>query len=392
MKFLCVTVSLFATQFCLAMNHSRPPKYNQDEMADLGMRLFNDRSLSDPPGQACISCHDPSAAFTSAVRTYPTSEGAVSNRFGSRNAPTLMYASYIPVFGKYPDSTGKLFLGGGLFLDGRADSLEEQAGGPMLNPIEMNNPNTDFVVQKVRAIYEKDFTSVYGSDVLADPLIAFSKIVEVIAAFERTEVFHPFSSKYDAYLQNKAALTSQELNGLKLFEDAKKANCVTCHSDQVDRNGNLPMFTNFTYDNIGVPKNPLNSFYQMASEFNPQGLDFVDEGLANHTGNVYHNGGFRIPTLRNIALTSPYMHNGYFQTLKGVIEFYNSRDVLPACPNPMTTESEALSLGCWPQAEEINAVDHDKMGKLGLTSEEVDDIIAFLNTLTDGWMQSGVLN
>lgn len=353
----------------------------------LGRHLFFDTRLSEPAGQSCATCHDDQTAFTDPDRSLPTSKGVIPGRAGNRNTPTAMYMAFSPSF-QYDDEQG-LYIGG-QFLDGRAATLEEQAKGPFLNPLEMANASKLQVVDKVRAAsYGKLFERVYGKDIFADTEQAYDSIADAIAAFERTRTFSPFSSKYDAWLAGKTKLTAQELRGLELYERQDKGNCAACHPSRPAEDGTPVLFTDFSYDNLGVPKNRANPFYTLPVEFNPDGWNWVDRGLGGRT-DLFTDpkaeaGKFKVPTLRNIALTSPYMHNGYFATLRGVVDFYNSRDVKPVCPDPWAPEEQALNLGCWPAAEVADNVNADELGNLGLSDDEVDDIVAFLNTLTDGW-------
>ena len=352
--------------------------------AKLGKELFFDSNLSSPPGQACSSCHDPEHFFTDPDTTVPTSAGVIEDRFGNRNAPTLMYARSTPSF--HFDKGVGLFVGG-QFDDGRAATLKEQAKQPFLQALEMNNASPDDVVEKVRlADYADFFRRVYGKNSLNDPTRAYDRIADAIAAFEQTDRFAPMTSKYDYYLQGKVRLTAQELRGRKVYEDEDKGNCAACHPSRPEQNGaKRPLFTDFTYDNLGVPRNPENRFYVQASEFNQRGFKFVDNGLGDHVNDPAENGKFKVPTLRNIAMTAPYMHNGYFLTLRGVIDFYNTRDVKPACPSEWIAEEDALRSGCWPAPEVVTNVNHDELGKLELSEQEAVDLEAFLLTLTDGY-------
>lgn len=351
--------------------------------AALGRHLFMDMNLSEPPGLACASCHSMATAFSDARQMRPTSGGAIPVLFGKRNAPSAMYAAFSPPF--HYDEAEKVYVGG-QFLDGRAASLEEQAKGPLLSPLEMGNTSKHQVVAKLRgAAYADAFKAVYGPSSLDDPIIAFERIADAIAAFERTSAFNRFTSKYDAFLAGKARLTAAELRGLKLFEDKKKGNCAACHPSRSEESGAPPLFTDFTYDNLGVPKNPSNDFYWMPGQFNPEGQAFIDKGLGAVVKLDSENGKFKVPTLRNVALTAPYMHNGYFKTLRGAVEFYNSRDRRPRCAQPAVSEAHALKQRCWPEPEESANVNDEELGKLGLSAREVDDIVAFLHTLTDGW-------
>ena len=301
--------------------------------------------------------------------TLPVSEGAVAGRFGNRNAPSAAYTSFTPVFGT--DNAGEYI--GGQFVDGRAATLEEQARAPFLNPLEMANPDKASVIGKIRnSTYAALFEQVYGAGSLNDAAVAFDQVADAVAAFERTDAFSPFTSKFDYYLAGKVQLTAQEDRGFVLFDG--KGQCFACHE--------LILFTNHTYHNIGVPKNPDNPFYTMPSQYNAAGAAFVDLGLGvNPTVmSSVGNGRFRVPALRNVELTAPYMHNGVFQTLGQVVNFYNTRDVLPVCP------TDAIQPNCWPLPEVSQNVDTLLMGNLGLTPAEVSDIVAFLQTLTDGFV------
>ncbi len=356
-----------------------------EQRVALGRALFFDSTLSEPAGQSCASCHDPAFAFSDPDPSRPTSQGVHRGRFGSRNAPTAMYAAFSPPF--HFDEQERQYVGG-QFWDGRAATLQDQARQPFLNPLEMANADPASVVEKVRrAPYASMFLQVYRRGALDEVGSAYARIVDAIAAFERSAEFRPFSSKYDAFLAGKARLTEQELRGLKLFEDEKKGNCAACHPSRPGPQGQPPLFTDFTYDNLGVPRNPDNPFYAQDTRFNPDGRAFVDRGLGGILKKAEEDGKFKVPTLRNVARTAPYMHNGYFQTLRGVVAFYNDRDARPRCRSPVS-EAEALRQTCWPAPEVPTNVNKDELGDLRLTEQEIDDIVAFLRTLDDGWRPS----
>jgi cytochrome c peroxidase len=349
----------------------------------LGRLLFFDATLSEPAGQSCASCHDPAAAFVDPDTARPTSKGVHPKRFGSRNTPSAMYMAFSPAF-HFDREEGHYV--GGQFWDGRAATLEEQARLPFIDPVEMANPDQRAVVEKVRrAAYAGQFDEVFGKDALAAVEPAYGRIASALAAFERSTEFQPFTSKHDAWLQARAKLSRQELRGLALFNDDKKGNCAACHPSQRRPDGGLPLFTDFTYDNLGVPKNPENPFYGQHKTFNPQGAKFIDRGLGGIVKQRSEDGKFKVPTLRNIARTAPYMHNGYFRTLRGVVAFYNDRDVRPACKGE-ATEAEAEKRACWPQPELRRNMNTEEMGRLGLSEQDIDDIVAFLQTLNDGYV------
>jgi cytochrome c peroxidase len=337
-------------------------------VASLGQQLFFDTNLSEPAGQACATCHDPNYAFTDG-RGYPTSQGALADRFGVRNTPSIVYASFNPPLAMAGDETG---YSGGLFWDGRARTLEAQAGGPLLNALEMNNADKAAVIAKVRAAsYAADFQTIFGATVFDDVDQAFAHLTEAIAEFERSGIPGRFTSKYDAYLAGTAQLSDAETRGLQIFEDPARGNCASCHLDKPDQKGNPPLFTDFGYDNLGIPKNPDNPFYGLSQDLNPAGADYLDNGLGGSLHNPRQFGRFKAPSLRNVELTAPYGHNGYFWDLRAVVDFYNTRDVQSAG---------------WPAAEvELNKNVKD-MGNLGLSDRDADDLVAFMLTLTDGYV------
>ena len=325
--------------------------------ASVGKLIFFDKQLSNPPGQACSSCHDPSRAFAD-PRPGPTSQGAVTGRFGPRNSPSIMYASFVPPLAAAGDETG---FAGGLFLDGRSPSLEAQVESPLLNPIEMNNADHAAVVAKVRhGQYASKFKKVFGKDVFNDVEVAFGHIEDAIAAYERTGITGRFTSKYDAFLAGKVQLTDSETRGLALFEDERRGNCASCHFDKINDDGSPPLFTDFGYDNLGIPRNPDNLFYTLPPDLNPAGASFVDHGLSGAIINPRQDGKFKAQTLRNIAITAPYGHNGYFKDLRSIVEFYNSRDLRSA-------HWDAPEI-----AFDMNVVD---MGNLGMTEDDITDVV-----------------
>ena len=290
----------------------------------------------------------------------------IRNRFGNRNDLPAAYAGFSSPF--HFDEKEQHHVGG-QFWDGRASSLEEQAKGPFLNPLEMANPDEQTVVDSIRkSEYAGLFRDVFGADALDDTAKAYDLAAQAIAAFERSPEMNRFDSKYDLFLAGKASLSEQEKRGLQLFEDAKKGNCAACHPSKPGPYSEHPLFTDYTYDNLAVPKNPENPYYYLPASLNPDGTRFVDGGLGGVIAKPELVGLFKVPSLRNIAITAPYMHNGIFKTLHQVLAFYNSRDIVP-----------------WGAPEVAVNVNREELGNLGLSEEEMADIIAFLHTLTDGY-------
>lgn len=336
----------------------------------LGKELFFDARLSSPAGQSCASCHSPKHGFSHPIQNLATAEGATKGLFGNRNVPSIAYIGFTPKFHKEIEDGDTLYVGG-FFLDGRESTLAEQATKPLLNPIEMGIADEATLVRKIKdSGYEEAFNTLYGDDSLNDTKTAIQFISRVIANYQGSHELSPFNSKYDAYLAGKAQLTKQELQGLKLFEAEDKGNCAACHPSKLDKaSGFPPLFTDYTYDNLGVAFNPENPFLKNSEKYNALGMQYRDKGLGESTNDKNQDGKFKVPTLRNIALTAPYMHNGVLKTLEDVVSFYNTRD----------TDSK------WGDAEVAENVNTDELGDLKLSDNEVDDIVAFLKTLTDGY-------
>jgi cytochrome c peroxidase len=332
--------------------------------ADLGEQLFNDPKLSEPAGQACADCHDAKMAFVD-PEFERVSPGVLRDRVGTRNSQSAMYAAFTPALHKGED--GKMV--GGLFWDGRASSLEDQAAFPLINPLEMNNANKAVVVAKIKKHYGRQFRQLFGKDALDDVDRAYAHIGEAIAAFERTPQFAPFSSKYDRYLAGKAQLGDSEARGLAVFEDPAKGNCASCHPNRPGADGSPPLFTTFAYENLGLPKFADSPFYTLPSDLNPDGESFIDHGLAKTTGDPAHDGMFRVPTLRNVEKTSPYGHNGYIHRLDEMVEMVSG-----SCMREGTCKL--------PDPEVPGTAQRVRSGSR-LTREEIVDVVAFLRTLTD---------
>lgn len=332
----------------------------------LGKRLFFDPILSNPAGQSCAHCHAPQSGFADPRRQLPVSAGVRPGRFVSRNAPSVAYLAKAPAL--HLDSKEGIYLGG-LFYDGRANTLEEQMAGPLFGQLEMANQDKQQLVERLRrANYRDAFATVYGATALQDDETGYRQLVEAIAAYERSAELNAFTSKYDYYLAGKLQLTAQEMRGLKLFEAEDKGNCSSCHPSR-PQNGEPPLFTDFSYDNIGLPKNQKSPFLTQSRQFNPQGESFVDVGLEKTLHDPLRKGKFKVPSLRNVAQTAPYMHNGLFATLREVVEFYNSRDVSRR----------------WNKPEIAENINKDELGNLKLSKQDVDDLVAFMQTLNDGY-------
>ena len=386
----------------------------------LGEFLYFDENLSEPSGQSCASCHLPEAGFADPDRGLPVSEGVISGLFGGRNSPSSAYAMYAPIF--YFDSVEGLWIGG-QFWDGRAtgevlgDPLADQALGPFLNPVEMANASKTQVIADVLhpdSAYRDLFIQECGPVDLTDEdevAAAYDCVALSIAAFERTALFGQFSSKYDAYLEicldmggmpddcaqgigkvaKKAGkiFSKKEWRGMQLFmgennndgimDKNEGAMCAACHvADWTEDPGNVvvptwapdgwvpPVFTDFTFDNLGVPQN---------IEFPLDPTALPDLGLGAIVEDPAENGKFKVMSLRNIQQTKPYAHNGFFKNLKDIVHFYNTRDV----PGALKKGED------WPEPEYQDTINMDELGNLGLSDKDEDALVKFMKTLSDGW-------
>jgi cytochrome c peroxidase len=376
---------------------------------ELGKKLFFDQSLSNPAGQDCGACHGPYVGFTGpderSNKAGGIYEGVVRGRFGNRKPPAASYAGDSPKL--HIDKDGNFV--GGMFWDGRAtgdalgDPLAEQAMGPFMNPLEQNMPDKESIVLAVqKSNYASLFELVWGKgslDAGKNVDKTYESIARAIAAYERSPEVNSFSSKFDAFWQAARAkglkvetidatnaknysnlgLTDREVEGLVLFNT--KGFCLKCHV-LTSVNGKPPVFTDYSYDNIGVPKNPQNPFYGQAKKYNSEGKNWVDKGLGGflETREKYKNyasvnlGKHKVPTLRNVdkrpspGFVKAFMHNGYFTSLKNIVHFYNTRDLTGAK---------------WPAPEVRANLNTEEVGNLGLSDDEENAIVDFMKTLTD---------
>jgi cytochrome c peroxidase len=356
--------------------------------AALGEQIFHDASLSATGHLSCASCHDPDHAFAGNLSTAPVPLGGVSGTVqGFRNAPSLNYLTANPSF--FFDDEGTPT--GGFDRDGRANSLIEQARRPFLAAHEMANASPAEVVAKLsRAEYATQFRSVFGEQIFSDPEVALARALFALQKYQQedTAEFAPFTSKYDAFLAGRTQLSAQELRGLALFNNPQKGNCAACHPSARGRNGESPLFTDFTYDNLGVPRNPAIVANDDPTYFDlglcgPDRTDLADR--------VDLCGAFKVPTLRNIALTAPYFHNGRFQTLEDVVRFYVRRDTHPEEWYPLGADGQPRKFDDLPPelAANVNTTEapyNRHPGDLpALDETETQDLVAFLQTLTDGF-------
>ena len=311
--------------------------------------------------------------------------GTLGNQQGIRTTPGIRYllANTAFFFDKEGTPTG------GFFWDGRAANLADQAAEPFLNPFEMANPDKAAVVGKLaNAAYASEFKAVYGSDIFADTEGAYLRMTLALQSYQSEDPeFNSFTSKYDALLRGQATFTRQESRGLALFNAPTKGNCAACHPSAKGADGSLPLFTDFTYDNLGVPRNAA-----IVSNADPA---YYDLGLcqrADLTSRTDLCGAFKVPSLRNVALRKAFFHNGKFTTLKDALTFYVQRDTNPEKFYPaiggVPNKFDDLPPQFHGNVNTSEAPYNRKAGEApALTDAEIDDVIAFLNTLTDGFSQ-----
>ena len=344
----------------------------------LGERLFSDTNLSFNRTQSCATCHVPGAAFTDNrdnIANQSVSLGDDGVSFGDRNTPTITYASFSPDFEQ--DSEGDYM--GGQFLDGRSHDLQAQAGEPFLSLAEMGMPDKRSVISRVmeNSDYVNGFQALYGDTIFNDIDDAYNALTDAIAAFEKTDVFSPFDSKYDRFLRGEYTPTLEEELGMSLFFSNQFTNCQVCHQLKSIPFASGETFSNYRYENIGVPINTA------ARSINGKANGFIDHGLFGNpvVTNTIHDGKFKVPTLRNVAVTAPYMHNGVFADLKTVILFYDKFNNTARTINPETGLA-------WQESEVPLTVNREELDGAILSDDDVDALVAFLKMLTDAQYES----
>jgi cytochrome c peroxidase len=381
-------------RYSTGANGDMPPA---DRLAALGRQIFFDPGLSASGRQSCASCHSPAAAYGPPNRLAVQAGGPRMSQFGMRAAPSLRYVHapqpftehYIDLMDNKGQDSGPA---GGRTWDGRVNGAREQALMPLLDPKEMANRSTSEIVARLRkAPYAAEFDQLLsppGTHILADEEGALSWLTTALAFFEQSaEDFHPFSSKYDAYLRGQARLSAAEKRGFKLFTDQDKGNCAACHPSAATSSSVIyPRFTDFEFAALGVPRNR-----QLAVNRDPR---FFDLGLCGPqrrdlTDQAAYCGKFRAPTLRNAALRQRFFHNGVMHSLREVITFYVTRDITPERWYGKDARGRVTPYDDLPAAYRGN-VNTDAPfkplpgNKPRLSASEINDLLAFLGTLTDG--------
>ena len=399
----------------------RRPAAPLSAMAQLGRQIFYDPSLSSSGKLSCVSCHSPDHAYG------PPSDGPVMlggptlTRQGARAVPSLTYLERQPEFSIGPDdreaetvdlaqmaalaqtstrtqktatqtsqSAVNIVPQGGMFWDGRVNTLQMQAAAPLLDPREMDGGSIEKVAEKLRrAPYAKGFTDLFGENIFRNPQMLVSEAMFAVARYEIEEPsFHPYTSRFDYWLEGKARLSDSEMRGYRLFNDPDKANCGGCHVSKPSPDGLPPLFTDFQYEALGAPRNAAladnkDSRYFDLGVCGPVRTDIPDQ--------TQFCGMFATPTLRNTAMRRAFFHNGVFQTLQQVLDFYNFRDTDPEKIYPRAVDGTVQKFDDIPVQYRTNVDVSDPpfdrhLGETpAMTAQDEADIIAFLKTLNDGY-------
>ena len=358
----------------------------------LGRTLFEDPALSASGKMACATCHDPKHDFGPPNAQAVQRGGGDGRSPGVRTVPSLKYTQNVPPFTEHffddeGDDSVDQGPAGGRTWDGRSQSFHDQARLPLFSPFEMANAGADAVAAKVQAGYAAQFRQVFGARVFEDKALAFKGVLMALEAYQQSPAeFYPYSSKYDAYLRREAALSPAELRGLAAFNDPERGNCARCHPSAMLK-GAHPQFTDFGFAAIGAPRNaaiPANADrgYFDLGLCGPLRTDFKDR----HE----YCGLFRTPSLRNVARRPVFLHNGVFHSLIEVVRFYGERDTQPQKWYPRARDGSVDKFNDLPAAYRANLdtqtpFDRHAGDAPALSEQEVDDIVAFLQTLNDGF-------
>ncbi|SRR5579871_599473 len=400
---------------------TRRPAEPLSAMARLGRDIFFDTSLSSSGKMACASCHSPDHAYGPANDGPVMLGGPALTLPGMRAVPSLTYLERQPDFSIGPDdkenetitlaqmaevgqtasrvqktatqaaqSAVNIVPQGGLFWDGRADTLQMQASGPLLDPREMDGGSIEIVAEKLRhAPYAKKFSTLFGESIFKNANLLFAEATFAVGRYQVEEPsFHPYTSKFDYWLEGKARLSESEMQGYRLFNDPEKANCAGCHSSQPGRDGSPPRFTDTQFEALAAPRN-----LTLADTKDPNYFDLGVCGPVRKdiTDQTQFCGMFKTPTLRNTAIRRAFFHNGVFRTLQQVMDFYNFRDTNPDKVYPLDADGKPQKYNDIPVKYHANVDVSDPPFNRhpgdtpAMTAQDETDIITFLKTLTDGY-------
>jgi cytochrome c peroxidase len=372
---------------------SAAPAYARaNAIAELGGKLFGDPTLSASGRIACATCHEPAHAFSSPNISPVQPGGSDLRHQGVRAVPSLTYAQDTPPFQEHfftPEDDGDESVDqgptGGRDWDGRVDRARDQAALPLFDSNEMANPSPAAVVAAVQsAPYAEDVRRLYGQGIFANPARAFAALTEALEFYQQTPgLFSPFSSKYDAFLRGLVQLTKSEASGLAIFNNPARGNCAQCHNSRVSADGQPPLFTDFGYVALGLPRNR-----SIPTNADPAYFDLGLCGPLRHdlTTNPKYCGMFKAPTLRNVALKQSFYHNGLVHSLRDAVAFYAERDTDPQKWYPTGTDGTIRKFDDLPPAYRVNVTQEAPFGpRQMLSPADVDDLVDFLRTLTDGY-------
>lgn len=434
----CAVLALFASASALAAE----PASTLSPAAQVGRQLFFDKNLSGGKNMSCATCHDPAYAY-GPPNSLAVQLGSDPSQSGARAVPSLRYKDATPAYNDVadnPDGVSQTAPGGGFMWDGRAETLADQVALPLMNPVEMNNPSKSTVVQAVQnAAYAAQFKQAFGDSVFGDTDGAFADVGKAIEAFEHEDIsFHPYTSKYDLFVHNKigGTLTAAEKRGLMIFNSDAIGNCVACHYAGTNFDGNQGLMTDFTYQAIGIPRNDKSIPNNPSPIPANQDAGYYDMGLCGPTRTDHAPGAkgiaspdpycglFKVPTLRNVATRGAFFHNGVMHSLEQVVHFYNTRDTNPEYWYPSTGGSAAPvdnpGYALFPQSRPDATVQkfndlpvayqgnideqqpagtgqggdntlgsgtapRPRGGAPAMSEQDVQDVICFLNILTDGY-------
>jgi cytochrome c peroxidase len=352
------------------------------DLVALGRRIFSDPRLSNPPGTSCASCHDPATAYSSENGSkIGVPRGSRPDHFARRTAPSLLYLRYVPSFRYHQEGDDpQVEPFGGLFWDGRVDTIRDLGRQPLLNPDEMNNRDGRRIAAEIkRGDYARPFARAFGL-ALDDPETTLVAVGRALEAFLTTDEMAPFSSKYDEFVRGRAKLTPLETEGLRLFRDPAKGGCQGCHTfNEMTRDPISSMFTDYGYDAVGIPRNE-----KVRAPQKP------DLGLCERKDRSVPSDDpmyclyFRTPSLRNVAVRSSFMHNGAFTRLRDVISFYATRATSPKRWYRSGVPFDSIPAKYRGRVNVTSPPYNRKVGETpALDDREIDAIVAFLRTLTD---------
>lgn len=340
--------------------------------------LFAEKALSASGQLACASCHTDDNAHADATGTTLPIGGVNMDQQGFRSSPSLMYLASNSAF-RFVN--GLPF--GGFTWDGRANSRAEQAAGPLLDSTEMANADVAAVARKVRGLsYFNDFVSQFNVPAAATDQQIFEKLQTALQTYQEQDTdYLLFNSKFDKVADGTATFTAAEQRGLAIFNNPNQGNCASCHTSRNGPNGERPVFTNFSYAALGLPRN-------MQIQKNADAT-FFDMGLCGPkrtdlSGRTELCGQFKVPTLRNIELTAPYFHNASISNLTQAVSFYATRDIDPGRWYPSVNDK----FNDLPLAYRGNVIRTAPFGQQPgdrpvLSAQDVNDLVSFLKTLTD---------